>query len=56
MLNETRHFTIQGKGKKSGALAKVTGTSEACARSVFMFVCTDDAESESGGDFSAASN
>jgi hypothetical protein len=33
-----------------------SGASEACARSVFMFVCSDDAESESGSEFLAASN
>lgn len=36
--------------------SELTGASEACARSVFMFVCCDDAESESGGEFSAYSD
>jgi hypothetical protein len=36
--------------------SELTGASEACARSVFMFVCSDDAECESDGESPAASN
>jgi hypothetical protein len=36
--------------------SELTGASEACARSVFMFVCSEDAENESGGESSAASD
>jgi len=36
--------------------SELTGASEACARSVFMFVCSKDAENEPGGESPAVSN
>lgn len=34
----------------------LTGASEACARSVFMFVCCNDAEREDSGETSTINN
>ncbi len=42
--------------KESENELRLTGASEACARSVFMFVCCNDAERENSGQTSTINN